>query len=573
MGALPPVDVLLSPSSQANGAVLPAEPGMELTIPLAPVRLVDLCETPRMRNLDRLESYYRLTQDAAKLYDWNGYFYGYGAEAPIKPGWFVPYSKRRPSARYHIARMVVRRLTSLLFGKDRFPEITVQGSEDDEDYARALVDESRLKLRMIEGRNLGGAMGTACFSFAFVEGKPRVEVHNAKHCTVLRWANENDHRPAAVLSAYSYPRQVWDPQAQRMRELRYYAVRYWDETIEATWDPIPAKVAETIGWMNAVPRRVTAHAFGFCPFYWVQNVADSCEPDGEGDYEGFEGDFDEINQLLSAVSKGTKSNVDPTLVIKMDPSRNTGNVQKGSENAIFSEGGAEYLELKGQAVQAAVQLLERERAYTLDALGVVVADPEKMAGSAQSGRALEILYAPMLALCDLLREQYGTFGVKPIVRDMMRAARILAARGETVVLPPRVETKKPAPPKPGEPPAPPEEHEEVVVVERKPGTSDVEITLSWNPYFPPTWEDITKAVTSAQTASGGKPVISQRTAVSTVASLFGVQNVDAELAAIHQDGERALETAQRAFEAEGGGGPKVPLEGDDKPKGEDDDEE
>ncbi|NIV32443.1 MAG: hypothetical protein GWN58_24285, partial [Anaerolineae bacterium] len=46
--------------------------------------------------------------------------------------------------------------------------------------------------------------------------------------------------------------------------------------------------------------------------------------------------------------------------------------------------------------------MEKIRAYTLDVAGVVLTDPEKMSGSAQSAQAMRIIYAPMLAKCDLL---------------------------------------------------------------------------------------------------------------------------------------------------------------------------
>lgn len=571
--ALPPLDVLATPPGQGAGGVAASDGSQSLAIPLRGVRLIDFAETPRFRRLDRQESYFRKRQDERKLYDWDGRFMGYGDEAPIKPGFVVPYAQRRPASRYDIATVIVKRYTALLFGADRFPEITIPGDADAEDYAKALINESRLPLRMIEARNGGGSVGTGCLSFGFVEGRPRVEVHNAKHCTVLRWADESERRPAEVIKAYTYVRDVYDPDSKRIRPFRYLYARYWNEQIEVVWEPIPYKLGETFAWTNA-PRAVAKHAFGFCPFYWIQNVSDSEDPDGEGDYEGLEPTMDEVNQILSAAAKGTKANVDPTLVIHMDPATaNTGTVHKGSENAIFSAGGAEYLELKGQATAAAISMLDRLTLYVFDTAGVVKPDPEKLSGSAQSAQALRLLFAPMLAHADLLREQYGEFGIKPIVRDMLRAARMLIARGEAVVLPDRVEPAPPPEPEeppeprepgePVEPPGPPKAPEPAALrtVARVPGKSE-NVVLNWNPYFPPTWEDITKAATAVQTANGKKPVLSQRSSIAAVQSLFGINDVDAEMAAIHEDGERALDQAVRAM---GSTGPEPDLEGENEP--------
>lgn len=512
-------------------------------IPLEGVRLVELVETSRFRDLDRLEAYYRCAQDEHKQYDWDGYFLGYGVEADIAPGWFVPYKRRKPASRYDLARVVVNRLTSFLFGSDRFPEIRVPGDPAAEDFVKALCEAARLPMRMAEARSLGGACGTVCLSWGFVRGKPRVEVHNAKHVTVLRWADQSEMRVGAALMAYSFPRRVFERGKLVVKD--YFFAHYWDEHREIVWEPMPRDVASSPTWSSS-PSRTIAHGFGFCPFYWIQNQPDSQDPDGDSDYEGLCPTLDEINQLVSATAKGTKANVDPTLVVKMDPTANEGVLRRGSDNVIWSSGGAEYLELRGTSTQTALALLDKLRAYVLDACGVVLADADKLSGAAQSAQALRILYAPMLARCDVLREQYTEFAIKPVLRDMLRASRMLLARrteavteeGEKVVivspvqLPPRIVQRG----------------DETVVEERNPGTSE-ELLCNWNPYFAPTWQDIKNAAEAVKLANGGKAVISQATGVASVQTLFGVSDVEAELHRIHEETEREVEMAAKAVGA------------------------
>ena len=566
---------------QGGGALAEPPPAAQLDIPLKGIRLVEFAESARFRALDRLESYFRGKQDDHKLYDWDGNMGGYGQEADIKPGWYVPLKKRRPSSRYDLGTLITTRLTSMLFGVDRFPEVRCEGDDDAEDFVKALLAESRLTTRMIEARNLGGATGTACLSFAFKAGKPRVEVHNAKHVTVLRWADEDERVCGAVLKTYAYPRRVFDAQSGKLRDVWYFYARYWDESQEIVWEPIPRSLAETDRWTQA-PSKATPHGLGFCPFYWLQNLPDSQEPDGEADYDALTDNIDEINQLLSATVRGVKANCDPTLVVRMDPGANDGSVRKGSENALFSPGGADYLTLPGDAPNAAMAMAEKLRVYTLDVASVVLADPDKLSGAAQSAQALRILYAPMLARCDLLREQYGEFGIRRVLLGMLKAARTIGATVSTdesgatvktgVVLPKRVVVDEPEPdeeedeeedepeepaevdeatgqlipraPKPPEPPPEPT----VRYVERTPGKSE-EITLNWNPYFSPTWQDISLAATAVKNANGGKAVISQRTAVQSVQSLFGITDVDEEMRAIKGEAAEAVEQAQAAFGA------------------------
>lgn len=533
------------------------------SIPQAPLR--SLAETDRFRETDRLESYWRMSQDKGKRYDWDGNIDA-AQGMVVKAGWVVPHKMRRPGTRYDMARLIVDRLTSFTFGQDRFPDIRVEGDADAEDYVQALAKEARMPVRMIEARDLGGATGTAVMSFGFRKGKPRVQVHNSKHCTVLSWADYDERRPATVMKAYASPRQVYDAEQKRMVTKDYWTVWFWSETDEVVWRDIPNEIAATPVWQAWPKKTVTSHGYGFCPVYWIQNRPCSDDVDGEGDYEGLEETLDQVNRLLSATTKGTIANVDPTLVVKMDPAANTGQVMKGDNNAIFSAGGAEYLELKGTAVQTAERNLERLRNYILDVAGVVMPDPEKLSGAAQSAKALEILYQPMLATCDKLREQYGEHGIKAMLRDMLIVARtFLTAEPITmpdgtvvqaaVILPPKVETTT-------------DEAgvETVTVTERNPGQSD-NVSLNWRPYFAPTWKDVVDATTGMKNANGGKPTVSQRTSVAAIAPLVGVSNVDAEMVLIEEEMEQEAQRAVDLFAAQaeteskfaappGGGGPK-----------------
>lgn len=525
-------DVLSSPT--------PPE-GAQLDIPLEGLRLSDVANNPRFYELDTAETYYRGKQDNGKMYDWDGNMMGYGGQADIKPGWYVPMKRRKPCARYDLGKLIVTRLTSMVFGSERFPVLRMEGDPDAQDYVKALCDASHLPTRMIEARNLGGAMGTACLSFCFKNGQPRVEVHNAKHCTVLRWDDEDERIVGAVLKTYAYPRQVFDPDSGKLKTVTYYYARYWDKTHEILWQPIEQERADTQQWQN-LPHKAVEHNFGFCPFYWVQNLPDSQEPDGEGDFEGLEPNFDEINQIFSADAKGVKANCDPTLVVKMDPNMNEGTVQKGTGEAIFSPNGAQYLTLGGEATAAAESTMEKLRSYSLDVAGVVLTDPEKMSGSAQSAQAMRIIYAPMLAKCDLLREQYGDMGLRRILLGMLEASRKLSsgvtdiATGEAkrlaINLPPRAVKG---------------DGDEVTFTERKPGTSTA-LELNWMPYFQPTWADVQSASEAVKIANGEKPVISHRTSVEAVATIFGVTDVDAEVAQIEEEKQQAIEEAREAME-------------------------
>lgn len=513
------------------------------SIPRAPLR--NLAEDERFRELDKSEAYFRATQDAHKKYDWSGNLLGY--DQPIRPGWTVPMSQRRPTSRYDLAKVIVNRLTSMVFGEGKFPELRVEGDTEAEEYVRALSKEARLPVRLAEARSYGGAEGTACLSFGFVDGAPRVRVHNPKHVSVLRWKDRDEFVVGAAMKAFAYPRNVYNNETRRFERKWFWTVTFWDELQEIIWRDIPEWIANEPDWQTKWPRDFqNVHAYGFAPLYWIQNKPDSSDTDGESDYIGLESTFDDINRLMSATTKGTVANVDPTLVIKEDPATNTGQVFKGSGNAIFAKGGAEYLELKGTAVEAAERQADHLRQACLDVAGVVLADPEELSGAAQSAKALEILYQPMLANCDTLRDQYGEFGIKRILVDMLKVARRFLTTAPTVatdgtlvqskiLLPPKIETD--------------EESGTVTVRELTPGTSE-RVTLNWRPYFSPTWKDIVDATTGMKNANGGKPTVSHRSSVQAIAPLIGVEDIDEEMKRIEEEAEADMERQQEAFESQ-----------------------
>lgn len=519
--------------------------------PRLPLR--DLCEGERFERLDKLEAYYRGTCYDGRAYDWDGCFRGYGNDAPIAPGWYVPLAHRRPSARYDLGKVVTRALTSFVFGEGRHPTVDVAGDLEAEDFVRELVRESKLFVRMAEARNLGGAEGTAVLSWCVRDGRPRVSVQNAKHCKVLAWADEDELRPAAVLRAYSYEEPVYDPASKTTKRKTFWCVRFWNEQIERVYEPIPDDVAKEPFWPSW-PSTETVHGFGFCPVYWIQNQPNAEDYDGDSDFEGALDLIDELNAVLSQATRGTKANTDPTLVVREDPVKmaqinKSGTLRKGSGAVIYATGGADYLELSGTAVESALATVKDLETRVLAICGVLRPDPEKLSGAAQSGKALEILYAPMLAVCSILRDQYADQGILPILRDMLRVARRWATSEPTLdpegnpyrvgfTLDPRVEAL-PAGDTPGDVPV-------FVELERRPGTSEA-LSLTWPAYFAPTWADKSAAITAAKAANGDKPVLSQRTSIEVVGPMLGVVDVDEELERIHEDQEEALKRAREAM--------------------------
>jgi hypothetical protein len=512
---------------------IPLTPNPAMLLPRIPLR--QLCETGRFWYLDRLEQYFYGTQDDAKRYDWNGNMRTMGMDTAFQalhqaPGYYVALDRRRPSTRKRFGLMIVSSLTQMSVDGDAFPEINVDQDEAAQQALREWSKIMTLPQKLAEARDKGGAEGTACMSLGVLDGQFAVDVHNAKHCQVLSWANRQRYIPERVLKAYCFQRDVFVDGARVAKHFWY--VRYWDTAIDVTWEAIPAEVAERPDWsMLMPPSFVGQHSFGFCPFYWVQNLPDSEEEDGQGDYEGLEDKFDQYNRLLSATTKGTTENVDPTLVVKDEDDGQQ--VTKGSGAVIHSPQGAEFLELAGTSSAAALTLLTELRVSILEECQVVIPRDDTVAGNAQSAAAMRLRYRTMISRCNKIRAQYGG-ALQRILQDLLRVARkyrdevrdVYDAQGrvtgrEQYTLTPALD----------------------------PGEAEL-VTLKWPEYFHPTSQDLKDVIATAQTASGGQPVISHKTSVEFAAPYFGVADTDAELKEIESDKDADMERTKEALQTE-----------------------
>jgi len=527
------------------------------------LRLDLLCQGGRFEKLDLVDAYMRDVQYATRRYDWDAALVGRGGDQSAQAEYYVPQKERRPSVQRNMGALIVSRLTSMAVGAEQLPEVKIPGDLEATDFTSGIWDAASFPAKLIELRMKGGSTGTACVSFGFVEGMPRLRVHDAKHCRVLRWADRDEFVVAAALKVYRYEQtEIVDG---RLKQVPYYSVRYWDTEVEIAWNPVPEREAKDGTWSQKIQSFTVTHNYGVCPFFWCQNLPDSEREDGLSDFDGMLGRFDQINYLASSTNKGTNANVDPTLVIKSEPGKNTGVVRKGSSNAIYSVNGADYLELKGTAVTAAISWMDEMEQWCLDEACVVVADPKTLTSRAQSGEALKLLYMPMASRCDLIREQYGKLIVRLLKAMLQASRRIISSQpGEvvvledgsrlqsvpTVTLPPRYMEERGADGK-----------VTVKVVQRSTGTSS-DIKLNWRSYFPPTPTDIT-SMTDAATRAQGK-IIANRTAIAYTAQVYGVKDVEQEQAQIEAEAELAME---RMMAAE----PPDPPPG--KPKNADDGED
>lgn len=525
-------------------------------------------ETERFRQLDRREAFFRCLQYAHQERDWEGR--NADAYETISPEVTFPKAMgpsdaidgllardKRPTAPTNRVRTIVKRYTGLLFSEKRRPAVQVANDPDTEAFLEAVREAGDFWPAMKTARDKGGAMGSVVVTVSCRDGEFNYEVHNAKNVTPV-WADRRKLQLAGILVMQRYLREVnvvaEDGKIEGTEVVIYLSRRIITNDVDVVYADVRADLALEAGWTVESSVR---HGFGVFPGVWIQNNPESDDQDGDPDCEGAWQTVDAEDRMLAQCHSGTLNNLDPTLVTKTDPTEvqqlTAGQeLQKGSRNAIEvgSKGDAKYLEMTGAGIEAGLKLTAEYKQTICDLTGVVLIDDADLA-AAQSAKAIEFRFAPMLERADDLRAQYGR-----AIIALMKLTVLIARKFMTTVLT-LVTADGTAAQGRFRFDLPPRELEGKMV-DHKLGPGGY-ISLKWGPYFAPTALDVSQDIkNSASAAAAG--FIKQVTAARPIAVSFGVQDIEGEVEAARQEmneqSEQMLATAiGRASPFSGGGSP------------------
>ncbi len=494
-------------------------------------RISRLGMSPRQMMLNRLWAWYRTEQYAARQIDWNG---GQVADpieheaiahgGVIPPGFYdagsnLPLKFRKPTAPYALTKVIVDRFTGLLFSERHHPQIRVGGDEMTEDFVNAIIEAGRLWPQMIMARTYGGAMGTVVMGFQFVDGNIEFEVHDPRWC-VAKFTDRSKLKVGALEKRYMYPMDEIDPVTGQYETVWYWHRRLIDQENDILFEPALVDDGTEPEWIVS---KAVAHGLGFCPIVWMQNLPVQDDIDGDPDCHGIYDLVESIDALLAQSNRGTISNCDPTLVLSTDAEMS--DIKKGSDNAIKLPigGSSNYMEMQGVGLRMALDLAKEFRGLAMEIAQVVLEHPDV---AARTATEIERVYSSMITKADVMREQYGEKGIKPLLEMVLVAAAKqatgsvdeetgLTVKGE-LNLPPQIVVD----------PTTGEEH----LVPRQLGKGGV-MQVQWPRYFEPMLTDVELATRSAIAAKTGG-LIDQRHAVEFVAEHYKVEDVPAMLRTI-----------------------------------------
>lgn len=523
-------------------------------VPVEGVR-ADAVQTERQLELARRYAYYATKQYSHRGVDWDGRprpgateREGIARKGFVPTGYVdtqrtleqLPQKFRHPTAPYHLVHSVVGRFTSLLFGARSHPTVECQDDWATSDYIQGLIEVTRWWSRWALARDYGGATGSACVSFAFIAGKPVLEVHDPRFTTPT-FTDPRTRELDAIEIKYVFQRM----EVQRdgsVRPTAYLYRRIINRQRDVTFLPVRCD-NDREPWVEDETKSST-HNLGECPAVWVQNDAVVGEVDGTQDCLGIEDTSEEIDALISQSSMGVKANCDPSLVIKTE--LELGAIQKGSKTAIKVKpnDSVEHLEMTGSGAIAAREQVSMLRRQALEVVRCVIDNPDAAEATATEA---ERRYQAMYDRGDEFREQYAEEGIKPLLAKMLRAIRLLAGgtmsvdpvtglrTPQVVEVPPRIETEPSAD---GAPPV-------IRVFPRQVGNGTL-LDVQWPPWNKPTATEAGAAASAVGAAVAAK-VLDRSTAITYLAPQFGGVDPNEIERRVEAEGQAVMEAESQAL--------------------------
>ena len=524
-----------------------------------------LCETARYRDLARLDAYFRGNQYDGRA-DWYTGETGNGERVPLR--------ERKPCIIYPLPRAAVNEVVRFAIGEGRFPTLEVEDLEPEEAlredlavseedaasltaFIASLVRCSHLKSSARQMMRRGLACKTAPVILAIRRGQFVLDLPRPQDC----FPTFRDGDPTAdverMVWCYPFPKEV-EEAGQIVSKIHYFRRDITGQGFIVYRDAL-AEYGKGIKWeVDAEATAKAQHNFGFCPVVWIRNLPEShCgDIDGVGPYDGLEDEFDALNFALSQQHRGINYFGTPQAyetdvadderpaatvrtarpVRELDPAKsgpfgvNPKKARALAPDEIWSYSGPAklgVLETSGKAFEVASKHIMSVRARIMEALSVILIDPETAMQRDLAGIALQRLYAPMFAFVDELREHWWEHGFAKILSMMLRCVAVRG--GEGLLIPGAVKVA-------------PMLKRYMVDTTEGPLWMPPSITPTWGDYMSPSPADVKIAVETADKAKAGG-LVTGETATAYVAPYFGVDDPEKEAEDAEDDAEEAAHKA------------------------------
>jgi hypothetical protein len=411
---------------------------------------------------------------------------------------YIPIMKRKPKIIYTLPEIIVDRLTSKLVGSNVFPSMTIEDDEDTTFLIGLIQDATSFKSKILQAVKKYVAFGSAFIRFKFVEGQPVIEHYNSMYC----YPEFNDAGELLSIEI-KYVYEDWEDLDERGKPIEKWYKLYLGQMFDVIYDNPKFSADGNDPIFSEISRN--EHELGFVQGEWLKTTDERHGPDGKGIIKPIFDLVDSINYNLSGTDKATTYGLDPQPVFSGLTEEELEDLIKSSSKgwALGRDGNANFLEVGGAGVQRAHETLSIFDKKAQDTARVLILDPEKIVGSAQSAKAMEVLHGPMIELIYELRPGLEK-SITSLLTKITMACLIYNFRGFglTITMPKQYKPKS------------------------------MQIKVSWGEIFPKTMMDLQQKVQTAAAAANAN-LISRETAIRFIAKDFNVENIELELEKIN----------------------------------------
>lgn len=417
----------------------------------------------------------------------------------------IPMSSRKPKVIYPFAQVFADRLSSKLAGNSTFPKLKIEDDPESEYFLNMVINGAFIKPKILDAARDLAVYRSTFIRFKIVDGVLRIEKYNPNYCYPVFKAT-GQLESVTIKYVYDDP-EDFDPKTKRAKQ-KWFKLEL-TETADILYDnpEFNAQVNEEPIFQVVESAQ---HELGFVQGQWISDGESSHSPDG--DKEPFvcqiKGFIDALNYNLSQTQQATAYGLEPQLLLSgMDEDEVDSLIKSSAKGWLLGrEGKAEFLEAAGSGLDSAKETRDDFFKRVQDIARIVMLDPEKMAANAQSGKAMEVMHAPLVELVNELRPWLEK-GLIELMQKIISALAIMNVAG--------FETQFEMPP--GWQP------------------KSLDIKAMWPPIFELTTQDKQQIVSLALQASSGN-IISRVTALKWIQSQgvdFGVEDIEAEEAKIN----------------------------------------
>jgi hypothetical protein len=552
-------------------------------------KLVDACTPPRARRLGHIEAFV----------DGNQY--------EGRPGWFdeteLPVWDRKPCVKYRAVRSAIASNVDLLLGENRYPQIKAGGDENESDeqledglssddsklierFLLSVKDEAELEPALRKLYTKEQRCGSCCAIIGSRRGKLFVESLDPRWTTITRDANLEIESVEISFPFIDHVRLTdgWHAVAKLYR-------RVIDASRDVTFKPGLCQEDGAEPKWQENPAMSVNHGLGFVPVIWHKrdsDDSDGCQSeDGKAIHDNLEDEIVAIDIGLSMrhegalycrperVEIGVTPGYNPTgETVRVEAYASVDGRESGRTASNFYSSGmggggkrrrgpgwvnqfddpatkVMNLENSGDALKALDDDIRDLRTKICETLAWVPLDPDSVKFAATvSGKALEVLRERQLNRVATDRETFGKNVIVAVYQMLLRVVSVVKEAARTPGI------------------------KKVLPIIAKMSDTGAQwqaprLKLHWPPFFRATAEDEGKLVDTTSKAKDAG-LITKRTAVEKLQSVYGIENVDLYLEALEEEAEEnrriAAEEEQRAMtklHLSGLGG--LDLDDDDKP--------